>query len=221
MTGGTDVIGATALTSTGNLAEGNTFSFNREFLTVLSAGATPCTSLQTTYLYGDGTPNKSFAQPIAANARTTFLVNDPAQAGAGHPLSIHLSCASDPTGTFLAERPMYFNFFGDDGGSDVMAVPDNGLSQKAYFVEGETYFYEYLTVLNPNGTDVMGTVTYAVPPLHGMSSQKSWRFPAHSRTTINANADGASGEPGPFWVTVDSNSPALPLLVERALYFAY
>jgi len=224
VTGGTDVVGATALTSTGNLAEGNTFFFNREYLTVLSGGTTPCTSLQTTYLYGDGNPNKNFAQPIAANARTTFLVNDVSQAGAGHAVSIHLACASDPNGTFLAERPMYFNFLGDDGGSDVIAVPDSALSQKAYFVDGgPSGAHEYLTVLNPNTTDAMGTITYSFYPFHGTNSQTSWRFPARSRTTIDANSDAGSGNQVQYRysATVDSNAPTLPLLVERALYFAY
>jgi len=223
VTGGTDVIGATSLTSTGNLAEGNTFSFNREYLTVLSAGSTPCTSLQTTYLYGDGTPNKSLAQPIAGNARTTFLVNDASQAGAGHPVSIHLSCASDPNGTFLAERPMYFNLFGDDGGSDVIAVPDSALAPKAYFVEGSPQAHEFITVLNPNSTDVMATVSYTFPPLHGPNTQRSWRFPAHSRTTIDANTDLGGAywlQPG-YWVQIDGNSPTLSFLAERALYFAW
>lgn len=223
VTGGTDVMGATALTSTGNLAEGNTFFFNREYLTVLSAGTIPCTSLQTTYVYGDGTPSKSRAQPIAPNARTTFLVNDASQAGAGHPVSIHLSCASDPSGTFLAERPMYFNFLGDDGGSDAIAVPDSALAPTAYFAEGSVDVHEYITVLNPNSSDAMATLSYTFLPLHGPDTQRSWRFPAHSRTTIDTNADlGPNyGARHWYWVKVDSNSAALPLLAERALYFAY
>ena len=219
VSGGSVAVGATALDSTGNLAEGNTFGFNREFLTVLSVGTTPCTSLTTTYLYGDGTPNKTVTQPLTANARTTFSVNDPSQAGPGHPVSIHLSCADPPVGgTFLAERPMYFSVFGIDGGSDAMAVPDSAQSQVVYFAEGYTGFREFLTVLNNNVTPINNaTVTYYFPD--GTTKAVQWTFPANARTTINVNND--VGKVTPVSATIDTGLPLVKILAERPMYFAY
>jgi hypothetical protein len=217
VTGGSDAIGATALNSTGNLAEGNTFSFNREYLTVVSTGATPCTTLQTSYVYGDGTITKSFPQTITADTRTTYLVNDPSQAGPGHAVSIHLNCAFPMGGTFLAERPMYFNVFGDDGGSDAIAVSDSALSQTVYFAEGFTGFHEFLTVLNNNGSDIHGTVTYYFPD--STTKAVPWLFPANARTTINVNTD--VGMVTPVSATIDTGSASLKILAERPMYFAY
>jgi hypothetical protein len=219
VTGGSVAMGAPALDTTGNLAEGNTYSFNNEFLTVLSAGTTPCTSLQTTYVYGDtpATPNKSFAQPLTANGRTTFYVNDPSQAGPNHAVSIHLSCAAPLNGTFLAERPMYFKLFGDDGGSDAIAVPDSAQSQKFYFAEGYTGFHEFLTVLNTNPAAINADVTYYFPD--GTTKVVPWTFPANARTTINVNAD--VGFATPVSATIDTKLPLVKILAERPMYFAY
>lgn len=218
VTGGSDAVGASALDSTGNLAEGNTFAFNKEYLTVLSAGTTPCVSLATTYLYGDGTPNKTLTQTLTANARTTFYVNDSGQAGGGHPVSVHLSCAMPSTGgTFLAERPMYFSLFGDDGGSDAIAVPDSALSQTVYFAEGYTGFNEFLTVLNTNSSDINTHVTYYFPD--GTTKLVAHTFPANARTTINVNTEVGVGTP--VSASIDSGSATLKILAERPMYFAY
>jgi len=78
---------------------GATGAVGQEFLTVLSAGTTPCTSLQISYLYGDATPTKTVTRTLTANTRATLHVNDAGEAGPGHPVSIHMTCA----GTFLAD----------------------------------------------------------------------------------------------------------------------
>jgi hypothetical protein len=218
VTGGSVAVGAPALDSTGNLAEGNTFSFNNEYLTVLSAGASPCTSMQTTYLYGDGTQNKSVTNALTPNGRTTFHVNDAQQAGPGHPVSIHLSCLMPTAGsTFLAERPMYFNFFGQDGGSDAIAVPDSALSQTVYFAEGYTGFHEFLTVLNNNSTDIVTNVTYYLPD--GTTKPVNHTFKANARTTISVNTDVGNGTP--VSASIDSGSASLKILAERPMYFSF
>ena len=70
---------------------------------------------------------------------------------AAHDFSTKITCTNGQQ--IVAERPMYFDYKGWTGGSDVMGA--SAMSRNWYFGEGTTRdnFTEYVTVLNPNKTE--------------------------------------------------------------------
>ncbi len=113
-TGGHCVIGSRFLRTDWFFAEGYTGAGFDEYLCIQNPNATAANVTITYYPQGGGTPIVRPQPPIAANSRYTVGVNSDAGAG----LSLSAKVVSDQP--VVAERPMYFDFFGWTGGHDVV-----------------------------------------------------------------------------------------------------
>ena len=223
-TGGHDVAGAAAPSTTANLAEGlvRGGSFI-EYLTILNPNAADA-KVQLSFLLPGGTVVPIGPIPVRAGSRATVPVASLLPDGTSS--SVHVS--SDLP--VVVERPMYFNFQGINGGHDAMGLPDAALGPAAILAEGFTggSFHEFLTILNNSGVTTVATVTYYVTdPTNNTTSvvKRPYSLVMHSRTTIDVNQE--VGPNKSVSVRVDTNpdlpgtGPATPIEVERPLYFAY
>ncbi len=113
-TGGTCVIGATSPHSDWFFAEGCTLPGFQEYLTLQNPGAQDAV-VSISYLTQNGSlPERYLVVP--AGSRATVPVNS--DAGEGYQLSCRLTVTSGPG--IIAERPMYFDYGGWNGGHDVV-----------------------------------------------------------------------------------------------------
>jgi hypothetical protein len=208
-TGGSDVVGANSPANTWYFAEGTTRPGFEEWLTLQNPGSTMIT-VAATYQLGSGQGNpapKYYVLP--AKGRYTVLVNN--EIGANKDDSVKLTS----TGSFIAERPMYFNYNGLwTGGSDVLGA--NSPAETWNFAEGttRTNFQEYLTLQNPNAKTANVTITYYTAS--GQAIHKSWTVSANSRLTVNVNSDAGANQDISAKVASDQ-----PIIVERPMYFDY
>ncbi len=209
ITGGHDAVGAASPGTTFYFAEGYTGTGFSEFLTLMNPGATGAT-VNVTYYFAAGRAPKTVTHPVMAHSRATVFVNDPAEAGAGQTVSMKVS--SDQP--IVAERPMYFNYFGETGGSDVVGATT--LLTDMNLAEGHVGqgFDEYLTFLNPNSQAATADVTYYRGS--GAPATQQLLLPANSRTTVHVNYVLPSGTDSSVHV-----HSSLPILVERPMYFVY
>ena len=202
--GGSDAMGSTQLSRQWYFAEGCTTSSFEEYLTIQNPNAAWAT-VDVTYLINGGQPIVK-QHRVAPESRYTIMVN----ADAGPGLEVSAAIRSDQP--ILAERPMYFDLAGMDGGHIVMGSPF--LSRDWYLAEGATFdpFTEYITIQNPNAADATVAIEYYTPA--GVPIPTTHTIAANSRFTINARTDcGADAEVSTY---LHSNEP---ILVERPMYF--
>jgi len=207
--GGDDVMGAQSLGTTYYFAEGYTGAGFHEYLTLANPNPTDA-AVNVTYFFNGGAAPMTVAHTILAHSRSTVDVNQ--EAGANQALSIMVT--STNAVSFLAERPMYFNFRGRTGGSVVVGAvaPATALNLAEGHVDGN--FDEFLTVLNPNTSAATVTVTYertGASPL-----PQTVTVPANSRGTIHVNDFLAAGTDAA--VHIQSTQP---VVVERPMYFNF
>jgi len=203
-TGGSDAIGAAAPGTDAYFAEGYT-GVNapydvglHEYLTVQNPNATAETLRVDYLLKSGGVITKD--RTLDGLSRTTINVNQ--EVGPNQEVSAHLYTNATGGGTFVAERPMYFEFPGGiNGGDDVMGAQTLGTSY--YFAEGYTGsgFREFLTLMNPNSTDTTVNVTYFFNG-QGSLATATRTIPAHSRVTVDVNAEAGAGKEVSVHVTV-------------------
>ncbi len=207
ITGGHDAMGAQSLNTTYYFAEGYTGSGFAEFLTLLNPG-TVAAAVNVTYYFNDGSLPKTVAHTVGATSRMTIRVNDASEAGPGREVSVKI-VSDNPV---LAERPMYFNYFGETGGSDT--VGSSTLMNDQNLAEGHVgqSFDEFLTLLNPNPSPVTATITYYLAS--GPPHDQPVTLLANSRTTVHVNAVLPAGSDSSVHV-----HSTLPILVERPMYF--
>lgn len=143
---------------------------------------------------------------MGANTRETIDVN--ASAGSGKEIAIKLE-SNQP---IVAERPMYFNFNGNEGGHCVVGA--TSASAGWYFAEGYTGtgFQEYLTLQNPSGTPANVTIEYKYRGGGG----KTHTVEINARETVDVNAVVGSGKEVSAKLTSDQ-----PIIAERPMYFNY
>jgi len=207
-TGGHDVVGANAPVSQASFAEGTTRGGFEEWLCIQNPGASAIKVDATYYMGpGQGAPvKKTYSVPAAE--RLTVSVNR--ELGPDKDVSVNLAS----TGTFVAERPMYFNYHGAwDGGHDVIgAQPAAG----ALFAEGYTGqgFEEWLCIQNSGAGAAHVTVTYY--PEGGAPIARQHTVAANSRYTIDVNHDAGPGLSISAKVTSD-----VPVMAERPIYFDF
>ena len=134
-----------------------------------------------------------------------------AAVGQGKDVSLKVESAS----AIVAERPMYFDYGGRTGGSDVVGATSP--STTWYFAEGYTGagFVEYITVLNPG--EVPANLTFLfqtqeegeMPPVFGTVQ-------ASSRATFRVNDLLGAG-----YQTSLKLESSQPVVAERPMYFDY
>ena len=208
--GGHDVMAAQTLGTAFYFAEGYTGIGFDEYLTVMNNSNTQTANVQVTYYFNGGAAPKTVSHPVSPSSRLTVHVNDSNEAGPNQQVSMKVT--SDIP--ILAERPMYFNYFGQTGGHVVVgaSTPLTNLNLAEGHV-GQS-FNEYLTILNPNTTAANLTITYyrgSGPPV-----QQLLAVAANSRGTVHVNDILPSGTDSSVHISSDQ-----PVVVERPMYFTY
>jgi hypothetical protein len=208
-TGGHDVVGANSPASAWYFAEGTTRSNFNEWLCLQNPGKSKITVKARYQLgSGQGTPiSKTYTVP--AKQRLTVLVNS--EIGANKDNSVQLTSEDN----FIAERPMYFNYYGNwTGGHDVLGA--NSPATSWSFAEGTTRdnFNEWLCLQNPGSNDTHVVITYYTTS--GQAIRKGRTVKANSRLTVNVNESAGANLDISAKVTSDR-----PIIVERPMYFNY
>ncbi len=189
-------------------AEGYTGEGFQEYLCLGQQDGEPL-PVRVTYLFaGDAPVEKVYDVP--ARSRLTIDVNS--EVGAGREVSIR--CEANRS--FVAERPMYFDFKdGWTGGHD--SVGANLPSNTWYFAEGYTGpgFEEWVCVLNDG--EIPADLTFRFQTQEaGELAKEGLAVPAHSRRSFNVN-EMLGGE---YQNSLKIES-TLPVVAERPMYFEY
>lgn len=143
-------------------AEGSIGGSFQEFLTILNP-ASQNANVTVQYLFqNQSAVSKAYVAP--ANARFNINVNsDLGIAPSGSHKSISAIVTSDVP--VVVERPMYFDWNGIRGGTDVLGAT-NASTTTFYFAQGDqrqtssVHSTEFITMLNPNPTAVTVTAKY-------------------------------------------------------------
>jgi len=196
---------STTVSKTWYFAEGTTMTGFSEFLTLANPNSGPAT-VTVTYLLGSGQPVIKM-YTVNGNQRATINVGDPMQ-GVGPGQAVSMVVTSNVP--IVAERPMYFNFFGIPGGSDVLGATQLATSFDFGYLDTTTNHSTFLTVLNQNNTALTVTVHYFAQ--NGTMTTATHLVPANSRGTVTVSSDVA---PGIYSALV---TLSLPGLVERPMY---
>jgi hypothetical protein len=208
-TGGHDMVGANSPNTEWYLAEGTTRGGFEEWLCLQNPGDSPVT-INARYLLGPGQGDPvSKTYSVPAKQRLTVSVNN--EIGLEKDASIQLTS----TDSFIAERPMYFNYQGKwTGGHDVLGA--NATATTWFFAEGTTRdnFNEWLCLQNPGNADAHAIITYYTAS--GQAINKNWTVSANSRLTVNVNQDVGANQDISAQVSSDNQ-----IIVERPMYFNY
>jgi hypothetical protein len=199
------VVGAPAASTSLNLAEGHVGGGFDEYLALLNPNGGSATAT-ITYVV-PGSPARQQTVQLSGAGRTTLRVNDLIPGNVD--CSIHIESDLPIT----AERVSYFAPPGTgwSGGNATVAVLDSALLREASFAghAAGSQSVDYLSVFNPGRETALVTFSY---PSAGGPVSKTVTVAGLSRLT-QAAAPGRQG--------VATVTSSLPVLVERASYFAY
>ena len=211
--GGHCVLGTNSPAKEWYFAEGTTRNGFEEWLCLQNPGS-DAINVNAKYMPG---PNQGGvierAYTVPAKERLTLSVN--LEVGAEKDVSVALSSGS----SFIAERPIYFDYAGTrsyswTGGHDVLGA--KAPANSWFFAEGYTgaNFEEWLCIQNPNDQAANLNITYY--PESGTPINKSHTVGANERLTVPVNAD--AGEGLSVSAKVDSDQP---IICERPIYFNF
>jgi streptogramin lyase len=198
-------------------AEGRVGAGFEEFLTIANPDPTNSCIVNITYLLETGAP-VTVQRTIAQASRSTESVNadlgTPANGGIGRSVSaIVQDAANSPCIGVVVERPMYFNFHGDQSGTDVMGATHTAKTFYFADVPSGSGFSSFITILNPpGGTAANVTVNYFANGKQ-VGTQSVTVAPG-ARGTLSPNALGNL----PMHVAAVVTS-SQPVVVERPTYF--
>jgi hypothetical protein len=205
-------------------AEGYTGTGFQEYYKLANFGTTAATAnVRLEYTNGD---TQTVPVTVPALGFSQFDVNN-ANAHPGTcvpaPCQVTGSVSAEITSNqpIVAERLMYFHFGPNHISGTTDVVGARASSTTYAFAEGYTNspFVEFITLQNPTGTNETALVTFYTPT---HSYQEQVTVVAHSRQTINVNADllkqGASGAVSTL---VQAQGTGALLVVERPQYFIY
>ncbi len=195
--------------STFYFAEGYTGEGFQEYL-CLSNPQDFAARATVTYLFASGDDVQEEVE-IPAGSRITLDINNNPKVGAGKQVSLRVESAS----SILAERPMYFNYRGCTGGSNVVGATST--STTWYFAEGYTGpgFDEYICVLNPGEMDAALTFRFQTQEA-GEKQVTGLTCSARSRASFKVN----DLLPGAHETSLKLES-SQPVVAERPMYFNY
>jgi hypothetical protein len=197
---GADSMGATALSKTWYLAEGNTKGDFETWLLMMNPNDTAATAT-VTYLVEDGAPVvKKYTVP--ARARVSVYVDQEVP-------NARVGAEIESDQPIVAERTVYFA--SGTASHNSMAAP--ALSKLWYLPEGSTAkpFWENVLVANPNDAPANITVTFMKED--GSNVEKKYTVKPNSRFTIEVNTVV------PDTALSTKVSSDQPIVVERSMYF--
>ncbi|MBN1288340.1 MAG: L,D-transpeptidase [Actinobacteria bacterium] len=208
ITGGHASLGADEASQVWYLAEGCTTGTLNEY--VLMMNPNPDTvNVTAEYMKPDGSViTQNYA--VAPFSRYTVHVDD---IGGLEETEVSTRLNSDKP--IAAERSMYFDYNGKDGGSNSSGVTKT--SNTWYLAEGYTGgdFDEFILIQNPGNEDATANVQYMRPD--GFNYNQTVPVGAHSRVSLHVDdiPELAATEVSAM---ITSNQP---VVVERAQYFDY
>ncbi len=210
-TGGSDVVGATSPNNDWYFAEGTTRSGFVEYITVQNPGSQMADLTFHYMIEGEG--EKDFTGQVNPGSRATFDTR--AQIGDDKNVSLHL----ESTKPVVAERPVYFDYKGWTGGTDVIGATSP--SANWYFAEGTCRpgFEPYLCIQNPGDETASILITYMKG--NNTTQTQTASVPANSRSTIEVSSvlntgDDAAHDFSMYIACTDGR-----IVCERPTYFDY
>ena len=213
--GGHCVVGASTTAKTFFFAEGTTREGFDEWLTLQNSDTSPI-EVEAVYYFGlgQGGPSKKSYRVEGGKRLTVYVPNE---VGQGKDVSISLSSSS----TFLAERPMYFDYTGAgadhwQGGHCVIGAAS--ASTEMFFAEGYTGagFHEWLCLQNPASGDAVVEITYLTQE-EGALTPRMVTVPSHTRVTLFVGEHAGEGYQLSCRLRVLSGPPVIG---ERPMYFS-
>ncbi|MBU4392333.1 MAG: hypothetical protein KJ920_07785 [Actinobacteria bacterium] len=188
-------------------AEGTTRAGFEEWICIQNPGD-EAADVSITYMLETG-ENIVEGVLVGAHSRTTVNIRD--AVGPEHDVSAKV----EGDRLIVAERPMYFDYRGWQGGHD--AVGALNTSRLWYFAEGTTRsgFAEYLTLQNPADRNATVDVTYVLDD--GTTITEPVSVGARSRATVDVNAVVGEGRDVSMVVKCDD----VAIVAERPMYFDY
>ncbi len=208
MFGGHDSPGLTAPETHWYLAEGYTGGQFDTYILLQNPNNKPARAT-VTYMLPRGAA-KTVDYELVPDSRKTIHVDD---VPGLEDTDVSFLIASDLP--ILAERSMYFDYFGITEGSNSTAT--DSPSTNWYLAEGYTGngFDTYMLLMNPGEQDAKATLQFM--PENGASKNYTLNIPARSRRTVKVNdVEGMNGLS--FSTYVKSNHP---VVAERSKYYWY
>lgn len=198
-------------------AEGRVGTGFQEFLTIGNPSPSNNCIVDIQYLKETGT-STSVKVTVPADSRKTESVNGdlgvPSTSGTGVSVATLLTNdAASPCAGFAVERPMYFNYHGNQSDSDVVGATHTANTFYFADVPSGGGYTSYITILNPPGGQTASVTASYYAGGHVVGTQ-TVSVSAGMRGTI---APGAISLPQHTAVVVSSTAP---VVVERPTYFA-
>ncbi|MFH1148911.1 MAG: bifunctional UDP-sugar hydrolase/5'-nucleotidase [Actinomycetota bacterium] len=170
-----------------------------------------------TYMKGDGS---TLTQKINVSPQSRYTIAVKSKLGEGddaaHDFSAKVECTSGQG--IVVERPMYFDYLGRSGGSDVMGATST--TTTAYFAEGtcRPAYDPYIAIANMSSGDASVKVTYLLGD--GTQRTQDITIPQNSRGTVHPTDVIGVGDSAAFdfSATVESLNGAA-IVAERPMYF--
>ncbi len=215
-TGGHDVIGATAPSTTWYFAEGYTGRGFDEWICIQNPGDVQA-AMTFRFQTQEAGEKRVEGLSVPARSRKTFKANDLLGG-----VAFQTSLAIESTQPIVAERPMYFDYLGVggarhwNGGHCVMGA--NALSKQYCFAEGTTRpgFEAWLTLQNPAGIAITVDAAYQLGSGQGDPVYRSYEVLAGSRRTVYIPDEVGNDKDVSVKLTSGSD-----FLAERPMYFSY
>ncbi|PKQ28642.1 MAG: hypothetical protein CVT63_01640 [Candidatus Anoxymicrobium japonicum] len=211
--GGSASMGVTGAQKKWYLAEGYTGGNFETYVLVQNPGPNTADIKYTFMTPGGKTPVEK-TQQAPAFSRTTLCVND-VPGLENTDVSTVVECVSGDG--IIAERSMYFDYMGRDGGHNAMGVP--APAESWHLAEGYTGggFDTYVLIQNPSGKAASVEATYMKED--GVVIKKTYDIAARSRYTIHA--DVIPGLENAGFSTMLLSKNGVNFIAERAMYFDY
>ena len=219
ITGGHDVVGATAPASTFYFAEGSCRPGFTTYFCIQNPGAAAA-EVTLTYMKGDATRDIQQVT-VPPCSRATVSAGDKLGKGddAAHDFSTIVQCAGGRR--IMVERPMYFSYKGSwTGGHDVVGATCPATS--LYFAEGTTRpgFDPYYCIQNPAGTEATVALTYMKGD--GTTTSQLVNVSPRSRSTVHpADVLGTGDDASHDFSCRVTSTNGVGIVAERAMYFSY
>jgi hypothetical protein len=213
--GGHCVMGATAPASRFLFAEGTTRAGFEAWITIQNPQASPI-AVQANYQFGPGQGEAmSRSYDIEGGRRLTLFV--PEETGEGKDVSVELTSDS----TFLAERPVYFDYAGAGAGhwqGGHCVIGATAAASEWFFAEGYTGdgFHEWLCLQNPGAEEAVVEIDYLTQE-EGALPARSVTVPPRTRMTLFVNEHAGGGLQLSCRIRVTSGPP---VVAERPMYFS-
>ncbi len=208
--GGHNAVGVNGPQQNWYLPEGYTAQSYDTYVLVQNPGTSPA-KVTLSFLRKDGY-QKQVSYTLGAKSRKTVKVDDVPGFGAAE---VSTEVSSDAG--VIAERAMYFNSDGRDGGHDAAGVSE--LSERWYMAEGYTggSFDSWVLLMNPGNSAVQVKTTFMRSDGHKWSRTDTLK--ARSRYTIHI--DEQPGFDNADVSTLVEGVNGAQVIAERAMYFDY